>query len=68
MDLNALARRRVRPPTVQGAPRPKSRELVLAAAESGLGTAIGRSPLVDERLSAEALEAPFGRPGPSDAG
>lgn len=60
--------RGVRPPSTDGALRLQSQEQVLAAAESGLGLAIGRSPLVDERLTAGALEAPFGRPDPSDAG
>ncbi len=48
--------------------RLETQEQVLAAAEQGLGLAIGRRPLVDERLKAGALTAPFGMPGPSDIG
>lgn len=46
----------------------ESQELVLAAAERGLGVAMGRSPLVDERLAAGVLVAPFGMPDFSGAG
>lgn len=46
----------------------ESQELVLAAAERGLGVAMGRSPLVDERLAAGVLVAPFGTPDLSGAG
>jgi len=38
----------------------ETQEQVLAAAEQGLGLAIGRSPLVDGRIASGALEAPFG--------
>ena len=49
--------------------RLESQEQVLAAAEQGLGLAIGRRPLVDERLASGTLVAPFGTPDPSsDAG
>ncbi len=37
-----------------------SQEQVLAAAEQGLGLAIGRSPLVDGRIASGALAVPFG--------
>ena len=60
--------RGIEPPDVSGALRLDSQEQVLAAAEEGLGLAIGRSPLVDERLRRGALIAPFGIPDPSDAG
>lgn len=45
-----------------------AQEHVLAAAEQGLGIAMGRSPLVDERLSSGALVAPFGTSGFASAG
>ncbi len=56
------------PPDVEGALRLESQEQVFAAAENGLGLAIGRSPLVDDRLRSGVLVAPFGTPDPSDAG
>jgi len=59
--------RGVEPPPLAGALRLESQEQVLAAAERGLGIAIGRSPLVDERLRTGALVAPFGTPGLSGA-
>ncbi|MDJ0895600.1 MAG: LysR substrate-binding domain-containing protein [Alphaproteobacteria bacterium] len=55
-------------PDAEGALRLESQEQVFAAAETGLGLAIGRSPLVDDRLKSGALIAPFGTPDPSDAG
>lgn len=48
--------------------RLETQEQVLAAAEQGLGLAIGRRPMVDERLKAGALTAPFGMPDPSATG
>jgi len=48
--------------------RLESQEQVLAAAEGGLGIAMGRRPLVDESLRTGALLAPFGRPDHSQAG
>ena len=55
-------------PDAEGALRLDSQEQVFAAAENGLGLAIGRSPLVDDRLKSGVLIAPFGTPDPSDAG
>lgn len=46
----------------------ETQEQVLAAAEQGLGVAIGRRPLVDERLNSGALAAPFGTAGFGTAG
>jgi LysR family glycine cleavage system transcriptional activator len=48
--------------------RLESQEQVLAAAEGGLGIAMGRRPLVDESLRTGALLAPFGMPDHSQAG
>ena len=48
------------PPNLSSAVRLESQEQVLAAAESGLGMAMGRSPLVDDRLARGTLVAPFG--------
>ena len=53
-------------PKLEGALRLESQEQVLEAAERGLGLAIGRRPLVDERLAKATLWAPFGVPGPSE--
>jgi len=53
---------------LEGALRLESQEQVLEAAEHGLGLAIGRRPLVDERLNAGTLVAPFGTPDPSATG
>lgn len=55
-------------PSLDGALRLESQEQVQAAAERGLGLAIGRSPLVDEQLRLGTLIAPFGQPDPSGAG
>ena len=55
-------------PPLERALRLESQELVLEAAENGLGLAIGRSPLVDGRLASGALIAPFGTPDVSAAG
>ncbi len=48
------------PPDPSKAVRLESQEQILAAAESGLGLAMGRSPLVDVRLASGTLIAPFG--------
>ena len=48
--------------------RLESQEQVLAAAEGGLGIAMGRRPLVDESLRTGALLAPFEMPDHSQAG
>ena len=55
-------------PALDNLLRLESQEQALAAAERGLGIAIGRSPMVDERLESGALVAPFGTPNPSGAG
>lgn len=55
----------VRAPMMEGALRLETQDQVLAAAEQGLGLAIGRRPLVDERLRSGALAAPFGTFDPS---
>jgi len=47
-------------PSMANTLRFETQEQVLAAAEEGLGVAIGRSPLVDGRIASGALEAPFG--------
>ncbi len=49
-------------PSLEGALRLESGEQTLAAAEQGLGLAIGRSPFVEERLGSGALVTPFGPP------
>ena len=46
----------------------ETQEQVLVAAEQGLGIAMGRSPLVDERLNSGVLVAPFGTSGFGTAG
>ncbi len=48
------------PPSTAGALTLNSSEQVLEAAERGLGLAIGRRPVVDGRLQAGGLTAPFG--------
>jgi LysR family glycine cleavage system transcriptional activator len=48
------------PPELADTLRLETQDQVLAAAERGLGLAIGRRPLVDERLKSGALTAPFG--------
>ncbi len=52
--------RGIQPPSTTGALRLDSQEQILAAAEEGLGVAIGRSPSVDDRLANGRLVAPFG--------
>ena len=58
--------RGVEPPEMEGAFRLETQEQALEAAESGLGIAMGRSPLADRRVQKGALIAPFGRPDPLD--
>ncbi|MEX1107564.1 MAG: DUF2673 domain-containing protein, partial [Dongiaceae bacterium] len=48
------------PPSLAGALRFSSTEQILAAAEQGLGIAIGERPMVDDKLTARTLVAPFG--------
>lgn len=48
-------------PDMASALRLDSTEQVLAAAERGLGLAIGRSPVVDDHLQSGRLVAPFGQ-------
>jgi len=62
MDLSALEKGLAR------ALRFESQEQVLAAAEGGLGLAMGRRPLVVGRLESAALIAPFGMPERSRTG
>ncbi len=55
-------------PSLDGALRLEAQDQVLAAAERGLGLAMGRSPMVEANLRAGSLVAPFGLPHPSGAG
>ena len=55
-------------PSLDRALRLESQEQVLEAAERGLGLAMGRRPLVDERLASGALVAPFGMSDPLATG
>jgi len=55
----------IAPPDLSGALRLETQEQILEAAERGLGIAIGRKPLIDERLKSGALVAPLGTPDPS---
>ncbi len=59
--------RGIEPPSTNGALRLDSQEQILAAAEEGLGVAIGRSPSVDDRLANGRLVAPFGEAAFGDA-
>lgn len=59
--------RGIEPPSVSGALRLDNQEQILAAAEEGLGVAIGRSPSVDDRLADGRLVAPFGEAAFGDA-
>ncbi|MEO1020645.1 MAG: LysR substrate-binding domain-containing protein [Pseudomonadota bacterium] len=59
--------RGIEPPSTSGALRLDSQEQILAAAEEGLGVAIGRSPSVDDRLTSGRLIAPFGEAAFGDA-
>jgi LysR family glycine cleavage system transcriptional activator len=58
----------VAPPNLEGALRLETIDQVIAAAERGLGVAIGRSPIVDEHLRTGQLVAPFGEPNEATAG
>ena len=62
------AARGLAPPSLEGALRLEAQDQVLAAAERGLGLAMGRSPMVEARLREGSLVAPFGLPHPSGAG
>ena len=55
-------------PSLEGAMRLEAQDQVLAAAERGLGLGMGRVPMVDARLKAGTLVAPFGVPHHSGAG
>ena len=55
-------------PSLDGALRLEAQDQVLAAAERGLGLAMGRSPMVEANLRTGSLVAPFGLPHPSGAG
>jgi len=58
----------IEPPSLAGALRFSSEEQIQAAAERGLGIAIGLRPMIDEMLEGGALVAPFGgRSGESGA-
>lgn len=56
------------PPALTGAIELDETEQALQVAESGHGLAIGRRPLVDDRLARGALVAPFGDGDPTGAG
>lgn len=62
------AARGLAPPALDGALKLEAQDQVLAAAERGLGLAMGRSPMVDARLADGSLVAPFGLPHRSGAG
>ncbi|MGF1609167.1 MAG: LysR substrate-binding domain-containing protein, partial [Kiloniellales bacterium] len=55
------------PPTLSGAIELEGMEQALQVAESGHGLAIGRRPVVDERLARGTLVAPFGAGDPTGA-
>jgi len=59
--------RRLEPPALGGAIALEGLEQVLAVAESGHGLAIGRRPMVDDRLARGVLVAPFGAGDPTGA-
>ena len=54
-------------PSLEGAITLQETEQVLQVAESGHGLAMGRRPVVDDRLSRGTLVAPFGGPNPTGA-
>ncbi len=60
--------RGIEDPATDQALRFESQEQVLAAAEQGLGLAMGRSPMVQERIASGALAAPFGASDPTRTG
>lgn len=55
------------PPSLAGALELEGEEQVLQIAEGGHGLAIGRRPVVDDRLARGVLVAPFGTDDPSGA-
>ncbi|HEX2943924.1 MAG TPA: LysR substrate-binding domain-containing protein, partial [Rhodopila sp.] len=55
------------PPTLAGAIELDGLEQVLQVAESGHGLAIGRRPMIDDRLARGTLVAPFGAEDPTGA-
>jgi len=55
------------PPSLAGAITLDAMEQALQVAESGHGLAMGRRPVVDDRLARGALIAPFGGPDPTGA-
>lgn len=55
------------PPALAGAVALEGMEQVLQVAESGHGLAIGRRPMIDDRLARGSLVAPFGAGGPTGA-
>jgi LysR family glycine cleavage system transcriptional activator len=55
------------PPALDGAIELEGMEQALQVAESGHGLAIGRRPMVDDRLSRGSLIAPFGAGDPTGA-
>ena len=59
--------RGIPPPAFDTAIQLESQEQVLEVARQGIGLAMGRRPLVDGRLEAGDLVAPFGAPDPSAA-
>jgi len=54
-------------PCMRGAVGLDGQEQILEAAERGLGLAMGRTPLVDDRLRSGRLVAPFGLPDPEES-
>lgn len=59
--------RRLEPPPLDGAIQLDGLEQALAVAESGHGLAIGRRPMVNDRLARGTLVAPFGAGDPTGA-
>ncbi len=59
--------RRLAPPPLAGAIQLDGLEQALAVAESGHGLAIGRRPMVNDRLARGTLVAPFGAGDPTGA-
>ncbi|MEQ8816972.1 MAG: LysR substrate-binding domain-containing protein [Thalassobaculum sp.] len=59
--------RGMEPPSLAGAVTMDAQEQALQVAEGGHGLALGRRPMVDERLARGALVAPFGDAEPTGA-
>lgn len=59
--------RGLEPPSLAGAVTMDAQEQALQVAEGGHGLAIGRRPMVDDRLASGALIAPFGAADPTGA-